>query len=84
MPLQNRVTPFGDIVAIAGIPGITIGESFCDIENQQPLPPITAKMLPPNHAPKVPQVPAARLAPMTPSSPREFLSSSWLLRPKFP
>src|SRR5207302_9537246 len=33
-------TEIGDIVAIAGIPGITIGESFCDIENPQPLPPI--------------------------------------------
>ena len=33
-------TQIGDIVAIAGIPGITIGESFCDVENPQPLPPI--------------------------------------------
>jgi GTP-binding protein len=33
-------TAVGDIVAIAGIPGITIGESFCDLENPQPLPPI--------------------------------------------
>ena len=33
-------TQAGDIVAIAGIPGITIGESFCDVENPQPLPPI--------------------------------------------
>ncbi len=31
-------TTVGDIVAIAGIPGITIGESFCDLENPQPLP----------------------------------------------
>jgi GTP-binding protein len=31
-------TELGDIVAIAGVPGITIGESFCDIENPQPLP----------------------------------------------
>jgi GTP-binding protein len=31
----------GDIVAIAGIPGITIGESFCDLEDPQPLPRIT-------------------------------------------
>jgi GTP-binding protein len=31
-------TQIGDIVAIAGIPGITIGESFCDVENPQPLP----------------------------------------------
>jgi GTP-binding protein len=34
-------TEVGDIVAIAGIPGITIGESFCDVENPRPLPPIT-------------------------------------------
>ncbi len=33
-------TQVGDIVAIAGIPGSTIGESFCDVENPQPLPPI--------------------------------------------
>jgi len=33
-------TEVGDIVAIAGIPGITIGESFCDVENPKPLPPI--------------------------------------------
>jgi len=31
-------TQVGDIVAIAGIPGITIGESFCDVEAPQPLP----------------------------------------------
>ena len=34
-------TAVGDIVAIAGIPGITIGESFCDLENPQPLPVIS-------------------------------------------
>jgi GTP-binding protein len=34
-------TQVGDIVAIAGIPGITIGESFCDVENPKPLPGIT-------------------------------------------
>ena len=34
-------TAVGDIVAIAGIPGITIGESFCALENPKPLPPIT-------------------------------------------
>ena len=34
-------TEVGDIVAIAGIPEITIGESFCDVENPKPLPPIT-------------------------------------------
>jgi small GTP-binding protein len=33
-------TTVGDIVAIAGIPGITIGESFCALENPKPLPPI--------------------------------------------
>jgi GTP-binding protein len=33
-------TQVGDIVAVAGIPGITIGESFCDLDNPQPLPPI--------------------------------------------
>ena len=31
----------GDIVAIAGIPDITIGESLCDAENPLPLPVIT-------------------------------------------
>ena len=31
-------TQTGDIVAIAGIPGITIGETFCDLENPRPLP----------------------------------------------
>jgi GTP-binding protein len=31
-------TVTGDIVAIAGVPGITIGESFTSIENPQPLP----------------------------------------------
>ncbi len=34
-------TTLGDIVAIAGVPGITIGESFTDIENPAPLPLIT-------------------------------------------
>jgi len=33
-------TQVGDIVAVAGIPGITIGETFCDVENPQPLPQI--------------------------------------------
>jgi GTP-binding protein len=33
-------TQVGDIVAIAGIPAITIGETFCDLENPQPLPQI--------------------------------------------
>ncbi len=31
-------TAVGDIVAIAGIPGITIGESFCSLEDPKPLP----------------------------------------------
>ncbi|RXH57953.1 translational GTPase TypA [Granulicella sibirica] len=31
-------TVLGDIVAIAGVPGITIGETFCSIENPEPLP----------------------------------------------
>ena len=34
-------TTLGDIVAIAGVPGITIGESFTDIDNPSPLPLIT-------------------------------------------
>ena len=34
-------TAVGDIVAIAGVPGITIGETFFDLENPQPLPLIT-------------------------------------------
>ncbi len=34
-------TTLGDIVAIAGVPGITIGESFTDIDNPAPLPLIT-------------------------------------------
>jgi len=33
-------TEVGDIVAIAGIPGITIGESFCSLDDPKPLPPI--------------------------------------------
>jgi GTP-binding protein len=34
-------TTLGDIVAIAGVPGITIGESFTNVENPAPLPLIT-------------------------------------------
>ncbi len=34
-------TTVGDIIAVAGIPGITIGESFCALENPKPLPPIS-------------------------------------------
>ena len=33
-------TAVGDIVAIAGIPGITIGESFCSLTDPKPLPTI--------------------------------------------
>ncbi len=33
-------TAVGDIVAIAGIPGITIGESFCSLVDPKPLPTI--------------------------------------------
>ena len=33
-------TELGDIVAIAGVSGITIGETIVDIEDPQPLPPI--------------------------------------------
>ncbi len=33
-------TTTGDIIAVAGIPGITIGESFCALEDPKPLPPI--------------------------------------------
>ena len=35
---DTNETELGDIVAIAGIPGITIGETICDLENPQPLP----------------------------------------------
>jgi GTP-binding protein len=35
---DTNETAVGDIVAIAGIPAITIGESFCAIENPKPLP----------------------------------------------
>ena len=33
-------TELGDIVAIAGVSGITIGETIVDLENPQPMPPI--------------------------------------------
>src|ERR1700759_4563653 len=33
-------TELGDIVAVAGVPGITIGETIVDLENPKPLPPI--------------------------------------------
>ena len=36
--IDTDETTVGDIIAIAGIPGITIGESFCDFENPKPLP----------------------------------------------
>ncbi len=35
-----ETTEIGDIVAIAGVTGITIGETIVDLENPQPLPPI--------------------------------------------
>jgi GTP-binding protein len=38
---DTEVTEVGDIIAVAGIPGITIGESFCALENPKPLPLIT-------------------------------------------
>ena len=34
-------TQLGDIVAVAGVEGITIGETITDAENPAPLPPIT-------------------------------------------
>ena len=39
--VDTTETTLGDIVAIAGVPGITIGESFTNIENPAPLPLIT-------------------------------------------
>ena len=36
--IDTDETTVGDIIAIAGIPGITIGESFCALENPKPLP----------------------------------------------
>ena len=37
---DTEQTAVGDIVAVAGIPGITIGETICALENPKPLPPI--------------------------------------------
>ena len=37
---DSTATQLGDIVAIAGVEGITIGETICNAENPQPLPPI--------------------------------------------
>ena len=34
-------TELGDIIAVAGVEGITIGETITDVENPSPLPPIT-------------------------------------------
>ncbi len=34
-------TDLGDIIAVAGVEGITIGETITDVENPSPLPPIT-------------------------------------------
>jgi GTP-binding protein len=36
--IDTNETTVGDIIAVAGIPGITIGESFCAMENPKPLP----------------------------------------------
>jgi GTP-binding protein len=36
--IDTDETTVGDIIAVAGIPGITIGESFCALENPKPLP----------------------------------------------
>ncbi len=36
--VDTEQTTIGDIIAIAGIPGITIGESLTSIDNPQPLP----------------------------------------------
>jgi GTP-binding protein len=36
--IDTDETTVGDIIAVAGIPGITIGESFCAMENPKPLP----------------------------------------------
>ena len=35
---ETDVARFGDIVAVAGIPGINIGETVCDPEHVEPLP----------------------------------------------
>jgi GTP-binding protein len=35
---ETSVAQFGDIVAVAGIPGINIGETVCDPEHVEPLP----------------------------------------------
>jgi GTP-binding protein len=39
--LDIAETELGDIVAVAGVEGITIGETVTDLENPAPLPPIT-------------------------------------------
>jgi len=39
--LDIAETELGDIVAVAGVEGITIGETITDVENPAPLPPIT-------------------------------------------
>ncbi|WP_158789543.1 translational GTPase TypA [Granulicella sp. L46] len=36
--IDTEETTVGDIIAVAGIPGITIGESFCELEDPKPLP----------------------------------------------
>lgn len=39
--VEVNEAPCGDLVAIAGIPDITIGETLCDVENPKPLPLLT-------------------------------------------
>ncbi len=39
--IDTEATETGDIVAVAGIPGITIGETITSVENPAPLPTIT-------------------------------------------
>ena len=38
--IDSEATKLGDIVAVAGVEGITIGETITDVENPAPLPPI--------------------------------------------
>jgi GTP-binding protein len=38
---DTEVTQLGDIIAVAGVEGITIGETITNVENPAPLPPIT-------------------------------------------
>lgn len=36
--VESEEAQFGDIISLAGIPGINIGETVCDIEHVEPLP----------------------------------------------